>query len=93
LKKKRRLTFKEKRPNKFESGSDNASSFGFFDPTNMTYSPTPKISMAVPTRNESAFKIIMEHDVVRKKEKKQKHKIGFNSKKTRGRISTYGFYK
>jgi hypothetical protein len=33
----------------------------------MTYSPTPKISMAVPTRNESAFKIIMEHDVVRKK--------------------------
>jgi len=66
-KKKKRLTFKEKRPNKFESGSDNASSFGFFDPTNMTYSPTPKISMAVPTRNESAFKIIMEHDVVRKK--------------------------
>lgn len=48
------LTFMEKRPSKFDPETHGSfSSLSVFDPTNMTYKPTPKTSMAVPTRNMS----------------------------------------
>ena len=52
---KRKLnTFKWKSPNKFDLGSEGAPPFIVFDPTNMMYSPIPKLSMAIPTKNISA---------------------------------------